>query len=578
MANTYIKQVNLGGTPYELLPKYIQDEQGNAKTYKDIADLIKAGVQLVVDTAGPDSAPATTASKDTMGKIYLVPSGAISGTHVEFITVEEEGPAYRWEKIGTTDTDLTDYVKKGTFTSSNEGAHTHTVTGKVAIPTVAKTTKMMSATATEAAVAVEGTAAAITSFGVHPTDSVMGADTTFNVSGGEATNTNIKATASGAAIAVDSTANAITGLGKATTAKAITALGTPTTADAVTSYAAPTSDSVMGADTTFNVSGGEATNTNIKATATGTALNTATQNVVKSYPGVSQHLASASVTGVAGETTVPSSVTVATPGEAASWGASVSETGVLSFSWTANTPTVVNVGEGVNVATKGEAKNFVTGLTEFGEGATVLTGLGVAETQAVLTSASVKTQPTITLAESMEAVSGSVSVTKSITSISVASAKDNNVDVLTGLGTPTTAKAITGFGAHTTADAVTAFAAPETTTVATSVKVTKQPTITLATGASEGVGVVSVTTGVSGVSVTSAANNNVDVLTGLGEAVTADVATGVKVTKQPTITLNPNADVGVTYVDSVTIGTGSADLTEGAAASAGAHTHTTDLR
>ena len=61
--------------------------------------MINAGVKLVTDNArkeaagdGAIGAPATTAAASTMGKIYLVANdGGISGTYVEFITIDK-GP------------------------------------------------------------------------------------------------------------------------------------------------------------------------------------------------------------------------------------------------------------------------------------------------------------------------------------------------------------------------------------------------------------------------------------------------------------------------------------------------------
>ena len=51
-------------------------------------------------------------SADTEFKIYLVPdSTSTTGSYVEWLTIKV-GNIYSWEKIGTTSTDLTDYVKR----------------------------------------------------------------------------------------------------------------------------------------------------------------------------------------------------------------------------------------------------------------------------------------------------------------------------------------------------------------------------------------------------------------------------------------------------------------------------------
>lgn len=153
--------------------------------------MVNAGVQLVTDNArkeaagdGAIDAPATTAGAGTMGKIYLVTNdGGISGTYVEFVTIDKGADStgatgyvrYIWEKIGTTATDLTDYVKKdqitlsgtastacaidatvsitdtadaptvtgtgdATVTSTSAGAHTHSVTIAAHSHTITPTT------------------------------------------------------------------------------------------------------------------------------------------------------------------------------------------------------------------------------------------------------------------------------------------------------------------------------------------------------------------------------------------------------------------------------------------------------
>ena len=89
-----------------------------------------AGFEAKVYTTLP------TPSNDTMHIIALIQeSGTASGTYTEYVTVRS-GTAgsytYAWERIGTTSTDLTDYLKAsevstatGTVTVSSEG-HTHT--------------------------------------------------------------------------------------------------------------------------------------------------------------------------------------------------------------------------------------------------------------------------------------------------------------------------------------------------------------------------------------------------------------------------------------------------------------------
>ena len=545
-----IKVVKLGDVTYEINGKYIQGTDGSGKTWEDIVALSNsAKLDLVVVSSLP------AASVDTMAKIYLVAEeGAASGTYVEYVTLRsgsEGSYTYSWERIGTTQADLSGKADKGTYTSVSNGAHEHTVSGNVTIPTVTPTSKHLTVSITDAAVAGSGTAAAITALGDATTGNALPADATFNVTGGEATTANIGATASGTAVGANGTVSAITDLGTTTSGTFLTGLGEVSTADA------------LPADATFNVTGGVATNTNIKATASGTALSTDTASFVKSYPGATTNLKTASITPVGGTTTVPGSVSV-TAGSAAAWSASVASDGTLSFSFTANTPTAVTVGANKTVATSGTAATVVTGLDANGTGGTVMTGLGTAVTGSALTSASVATQPTIALSTGATAGAGVISVTTGVSAVGV-TASGTAVSAITDLGTATTATAITALGT------------PSKSTVLTGVKVTAQPTIALATGATAGTGVVSVVTGVSGVGVT-ASGTAVKAITGFGAHTTANVLTGVKVSTQPTVALADTATAGgVTFVSDVTIGTTTAALTGGKAASAGAHTHDTTI-
>ena len=51
-------------------------------------------------------------STETMYRIYLVPTSSISGNiYSEYITIQN-GSTYTWEKIGTTEMDLSNYVTK----------------------------------------------------------------------------------------------------------------------------------------------------------------------------------------------------------------------------------------------------------------------------------------------------------------------------------------------------------------------------------------------------------------------------------------------------------------------------------
>ena len=102
--NKLISKVTLGGVVYDLKDKYAREK------LLSLEGVIAGGVQIEVVNELP------TASKDTVGKIYL-----ISHTHSEkdiydeYLTIiggTEETPTYSWEKIGNTDIDLSSYAKK----------------------------------------------------------------------------------------------------------------------------------------------------------------------------------------------------------------------------------------------------------------------------------------------------------------------------------------------------------------------------------------------------------------------------------------------------------------------------------
>lgn len=74
-------------------------------------------IELIkIDTAGQDGKPATTASADTMNKLYLTkPTSGKEDNYAEFITVRsgnEGSYTYDWEKIGDVSLDLAGYVQR----------------------------------------------------------------------------------------------------------------------------------------------------------------------------------------------------------------------------------------------------------------------------------------------------------------------------------------------------------------------------------------------------------------------------------------------------------------------------------
>ena len=291
-----------------------------------------------------------------------------SGYLVSYTETDPTVPA--WAKEAT----------KPTYTASEVGAapvvHQHSVTvtganeasvvtGTVAVPTISKTQKYMTASATAPIV-------------TPITNSVLGKNTEFIVSGGNAYTTKLAATATGVAVGASGTANAITGFGNHTTAAAITELNTTTIKN-------PTVTTV-------------------------------------------------SVPNVTGNDSVTASKVDTTAGTAASWTASVSN-GVLSFDWVANTPTTVTATDvSASKVTLGDALNAssvstidVTVATGSKNTAAAITALGTPTTAAALTGVEVTAQPTVTIAAG---ATGDVTVATGIGDISV-TANGDDVDVLT---------------------------------------------------------------------------------------------------------------------------------------------------
>lgn len=105
----YINKIKVGTTDHQLAAYYLMD--GTAfKDWSDITSLITAAkLPISVVSTLP------TASASTLGTIYLKPETPISGTYVEYITVDNgssANPRYTWEQIGTSTTDLSAYAKR----------------------------------------------------------------------------------------------------------------------------------------------------------------------------------------------------------------------------------------------------------------------------------------------------------------------------------------------------------------------------------------------------------------------------------------------------------------------------------
>lgn len=119
---------SLGTAAYVDTAESISSETGliDAKSVKAYVDSqvaqIKIG-EVVIDSAkggtGDDKdQPATAASEDTYRKLYLVANEKATGSYVEWLTIRSGGGteadpySYKWEQIGTTELDLSNYYTK----------------------------------------------------------------------------------------------------------------------------------------------------------------------------------------------------------------------------------------------------------------------------------------------------------------------------------------------------------------------------------------------------------------------------------------------------------------------------------
>lgn len=368
--------------------------------------------------------------KRTLG---LVPETGATGTYVEYIVVGEAKATATWERIGTTQADLSNYVEKGVTYNGvvlSNGAHTHTVP----VNTVIKDgTQRLGAEITEIAVEDDGTDTFVKSYPGTTSKLV-----TTSIKGVSGSTTASKATA-GANITLAKRASSQTTVGNADVGAAVTVATKAATATKVGNADVGTAVSIP------NVTG----NTSV----TTTFVNTP-------------------------QTTTITEVTSKTNGSAASWSASVSTdgNGVLSFTWTPNTPTSITTADVSNVirsnaSTGTLVENRTSSNTSLGTAISVTPAKAVGDESTEIYGCGEDTSVTPAVA-SITKIYGvgdtetitpytfadvTVPVAASATTVATGSlnANGSGASVMTGLGTATTASALTG------------------------VKVTAQPTITI---------------------------------------------------------------------------------------------------
>lgn len=120
-----IKLINTDNIDYQVealhfIASSTLDSPEQWKNYIDVGIDQRARVQIIL----PPNNTLPTASEQTLGKIYLIQdSSAVAGSYTEYITIQRHDE-YKWEKIGTTDTDLTEYALKTDVNTAFASVHT----------------------------------------------------------------------------------------------------------------------------------------------------------------------------------------------------------------------------------------------------------------------------------------------------------------------------------------------------------------------------------------------------------------------------------------------------------------------
>lgn len=202
-------------------------------------------------------------------------------------------------------------------------------------------------------------------------------------------------------------------------------------------FSGSSSKKVLGSSATFTTTV-NSTKKYIKATAAGTALDSSSDTFVKSYPGTTSKLVTTTIPNVTGNSnvTIPN---VTSAGSASTWGFSMGtgdDAETLVISGGNGTAPTLGTALSASKVTLGTAITAATGaLSNSGSGSQVLTGLGTASTGSALTSASVQTEPTISIAESNN--SSDFEVVVNIASSTTTTNNKDEVNAVTNVGTAT---------------------------------------------------------------------------------------------------------------------------------------------
>lgn len=172
MSNPTIKQITLpSGTVYDIEDTAAREAASHGITFVKSTNAANTPYGVTWDDDGITVTGTLVAAETTKGKFYLVPATTQSGKDVyaEYITVEDgEAPniTYSWEKIGTTDIDLSDL---GDLAYKDTASGNFTPSGSIAVNTASGSgtsyTPEGSVSAPTISVASAGSTASVTPFG-----------------------------------------------------------------------------------------------------------------------------------------------------------------------------------------------------------------------------------------------------------------------------------------------------------------------------------------------------------------------------------------------------------------------------
>lgn len=534
MADTinYISSIKLPGSTTEYK---IKDNSGLADR---ISTLEQAGhLSIVISTnaattpkdvswkSGSTTITGTLVAADaTMAKIYFVPSS--TGTkdiYAEYITVHS-GSTYAWEKIGNTDIDLSSYATKDTATSQ-DGNHTHGITGSVAIKTYTKNTTKLTASAEQGAVTLSTTSVVT---GVKTTKKALGTNATFQTT---VTPNTTKLKVNGTGNFAFSTASKTVVTGVALSGSGV-ALGTGATFTTTVTprkmgMSASAKDTAVSGTTSVFISSVSSNRSQLALTTVAPAVSNGTASRITSNAEVKSSSINSWDAG---------SFTASVSGECLTLdftAPTLSYSLVTATNTAYSSVTVAKAGTGVTVATGSVDAN--------GKGATISTSINYS-TSSALTSVSISKQPTVTLFSTSN--SADIQVVELIESATTQIANSDSVDVVTGIA-PTTASIVYATG--------TVSATPSFTLVTT----TDSDGVVVATGIQSAATEVSASDAVSVPSEYNTVSAVIDV----------SVA-------NPVIALTTNAVTGPDVMYSITESSQNANISNLSTTETGAHTHT----